>query len=578
MRASQFKPFILLGVFILLVSLACNASSGTPAVESTAPPTKESPTTVQPVQSEVAVTESGAIDNLQDVKSAVVQIESQGTFVDPEFGLMMNAAGRGSGFIIDPSGIAVTNNHVVTGGALYKVWVPGEDEPRNARLLGVSECSDLAVIDIDGDGFPYLNFYNGPIDVGMDVYIAGFPLGDPEYTLTKGIISKAKAGGDTSWASVDSVLEYDAESNPGNSGGPVVTSDGEVVAVHYAGDSSADQAFGISRDVASDVVEQLREGENVDTIGVNGQAVTSEDGSFSGVWVSSVQSGSPADNAGVLPGDIITMLENLVIASDGTMSQYCDVLRSHQPEDPLSIQVLRWSSDEWLEGQLNGRELAVTGSAGITGADNTNGGDDTTTTSTDVVNPNASQSGDYYYYTEFDGSLDSWTYFLGNGNDSGFTNEAVDGKWRVEINEENTWVYFTYNDYIYTDTRIDTVAENLGRNNNNVSLICRYSENGWYEFNVYNSGKYDILYYDNLVKHDYVTLYSGGSTAINTGKATNEYTAICAEEQLTLGINGEEVRTVTNKDLKEGLVGLGVSSFNVLPIIVEFDYFIVSVP
>ena len=578
MRASQFKPFILLGVFILLVSLACNASLGTPAVESTAPPTKESPTTVQPVQSEVAVTESGAIDNLQDVKSAVVQIESQGTFVDPEFGLMMNAAGRGSGFIIDPSGIAVTNNHVVTGGALYKVWVPGEDEPRNARLLGVSECSDLAVIDIDGDGFPYLNFYNGPIDVGMDVYIAGFPLGDPEYTLTKGIISKAKAGGDTSWASVDSVLEYDAESNPGNSGGPVVTSDGEVVAVHYAGDSSADQAFGISSDVASDVVEQLREGENVDTIGVNGQAVTSEDGSFSGVWVSSVQSGSPADNAGVLPGDIITMLENLVIASDGTMSQYCDVLRSHQPEDPLSIQVLRWSSDEWLEGQLNGRELAVTGSAGITGADNTNGGDDTTTTSTDVVNPNASQSGDYYYYTEFDGSLDSWTYFLGNGSDSGFTNEAVDGKWRVEINEENTWVYFTYNDYIYTDTRIDTVAENLGRNNNNVSLICRYSENGWYEFNVYNSGKYDILYYDNLVKHDYATLYSGGSTAINTGKATNEYTAICAEEQLTLGINGEEVRTVTNKDLKEGLVGLGVSSFNVLPIIVEFDYFIVSVP
>jgi serine protease Do len=581
MKSSLYKPFILLGVFILLVGLACNASSGTPAAEEVVSPTKESVATeepTEPVQTEEAVSEAGSVAKLQDVKSAVVQIESQGTFVDPEFGLMMNAAGRGSGFIIDPSGIAVTNNHVVTGGALYKVWVQGEDEPRNARLLGVSECSDLAVIDIDGEGFPYLKLYEGPIDVGMDVYIAGFPLGDPEYTLTKGIISKAKAAGDTSWASVDSVLEYDAESNPGNSGGPVVTADGEVVAVHYASNSSADQAFGISRDVADSVVEQLRQGENVDTIGVNGQAVTSEDGSFSGIWVSSVQSGSPADNAGVLPGDIITLLENLVIASDGTMAEYCDVLRSHQPDDPLSIQVLRLGSDEWLEGHLNGEALEVTGSAGIAGGEESTSGGETTTESGDVVNPNASQSGDYYYYTEFDGSMDSWSYFLMNGRDEGFTAETVDSKLRVEINEEDTWVYFTFDDYIYTDTRIDTVVENLGRNTNNVSLICRASDDGWYEFNVYNSGEYDILWYDALVKGDYVTLYSGGSMAIKTGKAVNTYSAICSGDQLILGINGEEVRTISHKDLKEGLVGLGVSSFNVLPIIVEADNFIVSVP
>ncbi|OGO27655.1 MAG: hypothetical protein A2W33_06330 [Chloroflexi bacterium RBG_16_52_11] len=581
MKTSLYKPFILLGVFILLVGLACNASSGTPEAENIVSPTNESIATEQPtepVQTEEAVSETGAVARLQDVKSAVVQIESQGTFIDPEFGLMMNSAGRGSGFIIDPSGIAVTNNHVVTGGALYKVWVQGEDEPRNARLLGVSECSDLAVIDIDGEGFPYLKLYEGPIDVGMDVYIAGFPLGDPEYTLTKGIISKAKADGNTSWASVDSVLEYDAESNPGNSGGPVVNTDGEVVAVHYASNSSADQAFGISRDVAASVVEQLRQGENVDTIGVNGQAVTSEDGSFSGIWVSSVQSGSPADDTGVLPGDIITLLENLVIASDGTMAEYCDVLRSHQPEDPLSIQVLRLASDEWLEGDLNGQALEVTGSAGIAGGEDSSSGGETTTESGDVVNPNASQSGENYYYTEFDGSMDSWTYFLQSGRDEGFTAETANSKFRVEINEENTWIYFTYNDYIYTDTRIDTVVENLGRNTNNVSLICRLSDDGWYEFNVYNSGEYDILWYDALVKGDYVTLYSGGSTAINTGKAVNQYTAICSGDQLTLGINGEDVRTISHKDLKDGLVGLGVSSFNVLPIIVEADNFIVSVP
>lgn len=62
------------------------------------------------------------------------------------------------------------------------------------------------------------------------------------------------------------------------------------------------------------------------------------------------------------------------------------------------------------------------------------------------------------------------------------------------------------------------------------------------------------------------------------GKDVNEYTAICDGDELTLGINGVEVRTVTHKNLKSGRVGISLSSFNVTPIIVEFDYFEVSVP
>ncbi len=95
-----------------------------------------------------------AVSSLDGVQSATIQIEAQGTFIDPEVGQVSNAAGRGSGFIIDPSGIAVTNNHVVTGAALLKVYVAGESQARNATILGVSECSDLAVIDIEGDGYP----------------------------------------------------------------------------------------------------------------------------------------------------------------------------------------------------------------------------------------------------------------------------------------------------------------------------------------------------------------------------------------------------------------------------------------
>ncbi len=108
------------------------------------------------------------------------------------------------------------------------------------------------------------------------------------------------------------------------------------------------------------MIEELKQGKNVDTIGVNGQVVSSSDGSIYGVWVSSVASGSPADVAGVQGGDIITTLEGLYVGSDGTMSDYCDVIRTHEATDTMSIEVLRWMSQEYLEGQLNGDALVVT--------------------------------------------------------------------------------------------------------------------------------------------------------------------------------------------------------------------------
>ncbi|MBN1815040.1 MAG: serine protease, partial [Anaerolineae bacterium] len=298
---------------------------------------------------------SGAVSSLEEVKSAVIQIEAAGSFVHPEFGEVYNAAGRGSGFIIDPSGIAVTNNHVATGAALLRVWVSGESQPRNAKILGVSECSDLAVIDIEGEGYPYLEWYEGDIKAGLSIYVAGFPLGDPEYTLLQGIVSKERASGESNWASVDYVIEHTALTNPGNSGGPVVTQEGKVVGVHYAGNADTEQHFAIVGKEALPIIEQLQRGTDITSIGVNGQAVVGAN--LSGVWVSSVKSGSPADRAGVRGGDIIVRLEGLVLATDGTMADYCDVLRSHNRDDTLSLEVLRFASQELLEGQLNGREL-----------------------------------------------------------------------------------------------------------------------------------------------------------------------------------------------------------------------------
>jgi serine protease Do len=329
---------------LALAAAACGGGGGEPVTTATTP---------------TEAIETGAVGTLDGVRSAAIQIVAEGSFVDPEIGLQLNAAGAGSGFIIDPSGIAVTNNHVVTGSALLRVFLDGETRPRNARIIGVSECSDLAVIDIDGDGFSYLEWYDGDVKTGLEVYAAGFPLGDPEYTLTRGIISKERADGETNWASVDTVVEHDATINPGNSGGALVTGDGKVVGVNYAGARSTGQFFAIARDEARPIIEQLRVGRDVTSIGVNGEAVT-DGGSISGIWVASVKSGSPADRTGITGGDIITKLEGLVLATDGSMADYCDILRSRNPDDVMSVEILRFATSEFLEGQLNGRELAQT--------------------------------------------------------------------------------------------------------------------------------------------------------------------------------------------------------------------------
>lgn len=572
------RPIFFVMSFILIVGMACSlfSSASTPTTNNDGNETPTQPAAEAPTSEAGKPTSnnSGAISSLDDIKKAVIQIESQGTFIDPQVGLVVNGAGRGSGFIIDPSGIAVTNNHVVTGSALLKVWIEGEQH--NARILGVSECADLAVIQIDGAGpFPYLDWYQGDIKTGLEVYSAGFPLGEPEFSLTKGIISKEKADGQTSWASMDYSLGHDATINPGNSGGPLVAGDGSVVGVNYSSRANANQYFAIDNKIAHSVIEQLRQGKDVDSIGINGTAILSDDGTFSGIWVASVKSGSPADKAGVKPGDILSQMEGLVLATDGTMKDYCSILRTHTPEDTLSLTVIRYATGELLEGQLNGREMAVTGTFD-TGAGNQG---DTNNGNTEGTEAPA------YFTEEFEGDISNYTYFEWHEKystaeqDDSLAPTTKDGAMVFDIQSQEKYVYVNYEPYLYTDVRLDLSANNRGKNSNSISLICRYSEEGWYEVNVQNDGLYSIMAY---IVNDgkYYNIFNGGSNLIKTGKDTNAYTLICQGSNLTLGVNGTEVKTVSDKkyNLREGQVGFGVSSFNALPILVEVDYFQVSEP
>lgn len=351
MRKLLFFSFFGLALALLayLPGLSAQATSGHAALAATPTATRRALTPTPTPQP------PGLVKSLDDVEQAVVQIEAQGKFVNPA-GEATSGAGRGSGFIIDPSGLAVTNNHVVAGAGLLKVWVAGESRPKNARVLGVSECSDLAVIDIDGSGYPYLGWYEGRVRTGLDIYAAGFPLGEPEYTLTRGIVSKERAGGETNWASVDNVIEHDATINPGNSGGPLVTKDGQVVGVNYRGREQSKQYYAIGRAAAIPVIDELRRRHNVDSIGVNPEVVSLDSG-LTGIWASSVQSGSVADKAGIKAGDILVELEGLALGADGSMADYCDILRTHEPEDTLDVRVVRFATQEVWEGQLNGRPL-----------------------------------------------------------------------------------------------------------------------------------------------------------------------------------------------------------------------------
>lgn len=363
---------VVLGVVGLLLTACGGGDESSPTVADSAGATTTAPDVTEPT-----VPAEGVISSFDEVQPAVIQIEALGSFRDPEVG-MVTGAGRGSGFIISEDGLAVTNNHVVTGAATLEIFVGGDSSRSyNATVVGVSECNDLALIQLDSnDPLPYLEWTTSAPTVGTEVYTAGFPLGDPEFTMTRGIVAKARASGDTQWASIDAIIEHDANIQPGNSGGPLVDTDGRVDGVNYAARSATNQSqfLAIEATLAKEVVDHLTNGD-FESLGINGTAVIDTESDLAGVWVAGTAPGSPASIAGILPGDIVTQLNGLPIATDGTMKDYCDVIRT-AGDRPITVEVLRFDTQEILRGEINGTKpleqvvsLAdeVEGEAGSTG-------------------------------------------------------------------------------------------------------------------------------------------------------------------------------------------------------------------
>lgn len=193
-----------------------------------------------------------------------------------------------------------------------------------------------------------------------------------------------------------------------------------------------------------------------------------------------------------------------------------------------------------------------------------------------------------FFTEEFDDPLSNdWNILTVTGSAKAdpdkVTVESQDGKLVWNFDSEQVYYYLFYNAYDYEDVRLDMRADNRGRNNNTISLICRYDPKvGWYEFNIANNGLYEILYAEVASDGDigYKRIANGGSNSIKQGKEVNEYGIVCKGTELTLYINGDEVTSVTEKNygLRSGQIGMSVSSFDVLPIIIEMDWFKISEP
>ncbi|WP_263809954.1 MULTISPECIES: trypsin-like peptidase domain-containing protein [Salinibacter] len=242
-------------------------------------------------------------------------------------------SGTGSGFFVDSAGLVVTNAHVVA--EATEVWVqraapppppPGEASllrPRGsllkAEVVGVDPETDVAVLDVSGTGYPTLPFGNSDrLRRGQTVFAFGGPMG-LENSMTMGIVSataRQMRPGDPMV-----YVQTDASINPGSSGGPLVNTVGEVVGLNTFNVSKSGGSQGLGFAGPSNIVEavyrQIRAHGHVrrGTIGVNAQTITPEMAQELKVSqgyrvvLGDVSPRSPAERAGLRPGDIVTHLD-----------------------------------------------------------------------------------------------------------------------------------------------------------------------------------------------------------------------------------------------------------------------------
>lgn len=246
--------------------------------------------------------------------------------------------GVGSGFIISDDGYVITNHHVVNGADQITVTL-NDRRVFQARVIGTDELSDVALIKIDAENLPMVEFGDSEeVRVGEWVLAIGSPFG-LEFSAAAGIVSakgRAVPGNQTNYVSF---IQTDVAINQGNSGGPLFNLDGEVIGINSQILSSTGGSNGVSfaipSNVALNVVDQLRETGAVSR-GLLGVLIKDVDFALAqafymprpmGAFVDEVQPGSPAEQAGVLNDDIIMAFNGREIESSSMLPFYVGQVR-----------------------------------------------------------------------------------------------------------------------------------------------------------------------------------------------------------------------------------------------------------
>ena len=280
----------------------------------------------------------------------LAQNSGQMTFEDLFFGRRSQSPqiGTGSGVIINTDGYIITNNHVITNAQEISVTM-NNNKTYVAELIGTDPKTDIALLKIDSkEDLPFITFADSDnAKIGEWVLAVGNPF-NLTSTVTAGIIS-AKAR-DLSGTSKQSFIQTDAAVNPGNSGGALVNTNGELVGINTAISSQTGSyvgySFAVPSNIARKVIEDIMEYGNVQNgiLGIQGGALNSLVAEkigvtdTEGIYIDRVIEDSGAEKAGVRKGDIIKEIDHIKISKFADLTGH---LNTKRPNDVVNLSVLR---------------------------------------------------------------------------------------------------------------------------------------------------------------------------------------------------------------------------------------------
>lgn len=282
---------------------------------------------------------SEIVENVNNAVVGISRVKNTGSTIFLTDG--STSLGLGTGFIVTDSGYIVTNQHV-SGDKNGTCYVTLEDGRNfNAVVVWADSDLDLSIIKINTTNLPYLELADSDnIKVAQNVYAIGNPIGfEFQRTVTSGIISglnrTIKIEDDDKTYYMEDLIQTDATINPGNSGGPLIDVNGKVLGVNSVKITSAEGiGFAVPINILKPIIEKLKnDGEfKAATLGIFAydesmipyinQELGTNYSLNNGIYVESVIRNSPADNAGIIKGDIILEIDGIELNKMSTLRQY----------------------------------------------------------------------------------------------------------------------------------------------------------------------------------------------------------------------------------------------------------------